>query len=66
MVSRPTFKGFISPKEWRKCGKELIGKKIPEKNMVIKEIKKVVTSPTLKAIIKDADIRPIPIKGIEL
>jgi hypothetical protein len=34
--------------------------------MAIKEIKKVVISPTLKAIIKDADIRPIPIKGIEL
>ena len=34
--------------------------------MAIKEIKKVVISPTLKATIKDADIRPIPIKGIEL
>ena len=34
--------------------------------MAIKEIKKVVISPTLKAIIKDADISPIPIKGIEL
>tara|TARA_X000001036_G_C20197198_1_gene610019 strand:+ start:384 stop:503 length:120 start_codon:yes stop_codon:yes gene_type:complete len=39
---------------------------MPEKNMASNDIKKVETSPTLKATIKDTEIRPIAINGIEL
>ena len=34
--------------------------------MASKDMKKVEISPTLKATIKDTEIRPIPMKGIEL
>tara|TARA_X000000368_G_scaffold324577_1_gene261649 strand:- start:23 stop:259 length:237 start_codon:yes stop_codon:yes gene_type:complete len=60
------FNGVTSPKELKKAGNELTGKNIPEKNIDNKEIKKLEISPILKITIKDAEISPKPIKGIEL
>ena len=39
-------------------------KKIPEKKIDVKPTIKLIIFPTLKRIIKDAAIRPIPIKGL--
>ena len=41
-------------------------KKIPEKKMDVNPTIKLIMFPTLNIIIKDAAIKPIPIKGIEL
>ena len=60
------FNGVICPKELKIGGNELTGKNIPEKNIDNKEIKKLEISPILKITIKEAEISPKPIKGIEL
>ena len=47
-------------------GKLSIEKKIPEKKIDVRPVKRVIIFPTLKSIMKDAAISPIPMKGIAL
>ena len=65
-VSRQIFNGVTEPKELINVGKEFIGKNIPEKKIDNNEIIKLDISPILKIIIKEPEISPKAIKGIEL
>ena len=65
-LSRQIFNGVNEPKELINDGRDFIGKNIPEKKIDNNEIIKLDISPILKIIIKEPDISPKAIKGIEL
>ena len=62
-ASRENLRGLYDDRSCNICGKIDIGKKAPENIAENKEIKRLKGSPCLNKIIKDADIRPRPIKG---
>ena len=66
VVSSPIVKGRYSAIRENWLGNDSTEKKIPEKKIENRPTKRLVTFPTLKIIISDADKRPMPMNGIEL
>ena len=64
--SKPIVRGKLLLIPANTLGKLSIEKKIPEKKIDVRPVKRVIIFPTLKSIMKDAAISPIPMKGIAL
>ena len=63
--SKPIFNERFSPSKEKLSGRISNGKKIPERKIEIILMKKFAIFPTLKIIMRDAEISPSPINGID-